>query len=331
MILTAAQERALKAHLKYWRDRELKAQKEYILSDDELADRINRRYAFLYSEINDRINAFYSKYASAEGIDMATAMQKVSQMDVQAYQEQARQYVEAAARMRALEAEGRYAEAEELRKYVFSKEANQQLKLYNATMKINRLEMLKSQIGLDSVAVFNEIQQEFGDALDERTRAEFERQAGILGEGITETDSKVKSIVNASFNNATWSERLWMYQDELRADLSNLLTNGIIQGRNPRELARELQKYLIDQKQGVRANTERLLRTEMARVQTAAQEQAYIESGFEYYMFMALDTACPICAALDGNVYPISDLENNQYAPPIHPNCRCSTAAYVGE
>lgn len=82
MALTPAQQRALDNNLKYWRDREEEAQRHYIAEDDALEAKIGSKYNYLYMELDERINAFYSRYASAEGIDMATAQQKVSQMDV---------------------------------------------------------------------------------------------------------------------------------------------------------------------------------------------------------------------------------------------------------
>lgn len=325
IVLSASQRLALKANLDYWRRREEEARKHYIAEDDALEAKINSKYNYLYMQLDERINAFYSRYATAEGIDMATAQQKVSKADIKAYSERAKQYVEAAARMRKAQDEGNFALAEQLKRYVFSDEANEAMRLYNATMKINRLEMLKSQMGLDMVETFNGIQQDLGEGLDARTLEELERQAGILGETVTTTRHRIDAIVNASFNNATWSQRIWMYQTQMRDALGTLLTDGIIQGRNPVDLARDLRKIVG----GSVKNTERLLRTEMARVQTAAQENAYKEGGFEQYIFLALGTACPICRALDEQVFDIKLLDNNQFAPPVHPNCRCSTAAYV--
>lgn len=325
LVLSASQRLALKANLDYWRQREEEARKHYIAEDDALEAKIASKYNYLYMQLDERINAFYSRYATAEGIDMATAQQKVSKADIKAYSERAKQYVEAAARMRKAMDEGNFALAEQLKRYVFSDEAEEAMRLYNATMKINRLEMLKSQMGLDMVETFNGVQQDLGEGLDARTLEELERQAGILGETVSTTRHRIDAIVNASFNNATWSQRIWMYQTQMRDALGTLLTDGIIQGRNPVDLARDLRKIVG----GSVKNTTRLLRTEMARVQTAAQENAYKEGGFEQYIFLALGTACPICRALDEQVFDIKFLDDNQFAPPVHPNCRCSTAAYA--
>ena len=63
-------------------------------------------------------------------------------------------------------------------------EANEEMRLYNATMKINRLEMLKANIGLELVSGYDELQKYFEQTLTDRTLDEFKRQAGILGETI---------------------------------------------------------------------------------------------------------------------------------------------------
>ena len=110
------------------------------------------------------------------------------------------------------------------------------------------------------------------------------------------------TIVNASFKNATFSDRLWMYHDQMKADLSKLLQSGMIQGKNSRQLAKDLRKYyygpeyLKNGKKGAVYNTERLMRTELARVQIEAQKQSYIRNGFTEYTFIALADCCDICA-----------------------------------
>lgn len=206
----------------------------------------------------------------------------------------------------------------------FSAEANAEMRLYNATMKINRLEMLKANIGLELLDGFDGLQKYFDEILTDRTIAEFERQAGILGKTIHNNAKAAHAIVNASFNNAKFSDRIWMYQGMMKAELSKLLQEGLIQGRNPRQLARHLEKLFGVSKQ----NAERLMRTELARVQTEAQKQSFIKNGFTQYEFIALGSACEICANLDGKHFDVDKMMPGENAPPMHPNCRCSVAAY---
>lgn len=82
-----------------------------------------------------------------------------------------------------IEALGRKA-AKYVKEKNFSQQANDEMRLYNMTMKVNRLEFLKAQIGLEMVAVFDELQKYYDEILTDRAISEFERQAGILGKTI---------------------------------------------------------------------------------------------------------------------------------------------------
>ena len=210
------------------------------------------------------------------------------------------------------------------------------MRLYNLTMKVNRLEMLKANIGLELIKGHAELEAFMSEILQGRTQEELERQAGILGKSIKNNAKLADTIVNASFKNATFSDRLWMYHDQMKADLSKLLQSGMIQGKNSRQLAKDLRKYyygpeyLKNGKKGAVYNTERLMRTELARVQIEAQKQSYIRNGFEEYTYIACGASdcCDICKALDGKHFKIKDMMPGKNAPPMHPNCHCSTSPY---
>ena len=232
----------------YWRLREEENLKSNLKTEAEYIKTINGNYDYMLDQIQKEINGFYTKYAKTEGITLAEAKRRVDKLDIEAYGRKAAKYV---------------------KEKDFSKEANEEMRLYNATMKLNRLEMLKANIGLELVDGFDGLQKYFDKILTERTLSEFERQAGILGKTIQNNAQAAHAIVNASFNNAKYSDRIWMYQNMMKAELSKLLQTGLIQGRNPRELARHLTKLF-----GVRkSDAERLMRTELARVQIEAQKQ----------------------------------------------------------
>lgn len=289
----------------YWRKREEENLIRNLKTEAEYIKAINGYYDYMLDQIQKEINGFYTKYAKAEGITLAESKRKVSNLDIEAYGRKAARYV---------------------KEKNFSKEANDEMRLYNATMKINRLELLKANIGLELVDGFDRIQKYFEEILTERTLSEFEHQAGILGETIHNNALTAHAIVNASFSNASYSDRIWMYQGMMKAELSKLLQTGLIQGRNPRQLATHLQKLFDVRK----SDAERLMRTELARVQTEAQKQSYARNGYDQYVFIALGTACKDCADMDnGKPINIADMMPGTNAPPMHPNCRCSTAAYM--
>ena len=198
------------------------------------------------------------------------------------------------------------------------------MRRYNLTMKVNRLEMLKANIGLEMIKGHDELDKFMGDILKGRTEDELKRQAGILGKTVRNNAKAANAIVNASFHNATFSDRIWQYQSLLKADVSKLLQSGLISGKNPRALARELKKTFDTST----FNAERLMRTELARVQTEAQKQSFERNGFDEYEFIANSSCCDVCQALDGKHFKVEKMMPGENAPPMHPHCRCSTAAY---
>lgn len=284
----------------YWRKREEEALKHYIKQEAEYDKEIKRIYQSQLDAIQKEIDSFYGRYASKEGITLAEAKKRVSKADVEAYGRKAARYV---------------------KDKDFSARANEEMRLYNLTMKVNRLEMLKANIGLELIAGHEELDKFMGGILRGRTEEELKRQAGILGKTVRNNAQKANAILNASFRNATFSDRIWMYQGAMKAELSKLLQSGLIQGKNPRALARELQKHFNVST----ANAERLMRTELARVQTEAQKQSYIANGVESYKFLANSGCCDICQSLDGKYFKVKDMMPGENASPMHPNCRCST------
>lgn len=295
----------------YWAEREAEQLKHYITDEAEYDKQLKQIYNNMLDGVQQQINAFYGKYAATEGITIAEAKKRVSKLDIAEYERKAKKYV---------------------RDKDFSDQANEEMRLYNLTMKVNRLEMLKANIGLELIAGHDELEKFMGGILKGRTEEELQRQAGILGKTVLHNAAKASAIVNSSFHNARFSDRIWMYQDVLRADLNRILQTGLIQGKNPRALTREIREKF----NATRYNAERLMRTELARVQTEAQKQSFIRNGFDMYMFICNEHAtkhgtCDICQGLNGKHFKVEKMMPGENAPPLHPHCRCSTAAWVDD
>lgn len=282
--------------------REHEAQYEKLLKDvfDKMQDNIQKE-----------IDSFYAKYANKEGITMAEAKKRVSQLDIEEYGRKAAQYVAT---------------------HDFSDQANLEMRIYNLTMKVNRLEMIKSRIGMETAVGYDEIQDIMTEALQDTALEEFAAQAGILGKSVGFPERRAHAIINASHQSPTrgageptFSERIWVQQATLRQDLHRELMIGLIQGRNPKQIAPKIQK-----KYGThRYEAERLLVTEMRNVQTMSQRLSYERNGFDQYTYIAEPSCCPVCAQLNGTHHRVEDMQPGLNAPPMHPWCRCSTAAWM--
>lgn len=290
----------------YWKEREEAQRKKNIKDEKEYDKEIKKIYQDMLDRINNEIYSFYAKYASDNGITMREAKKRASKLDIEEYARKAAKYVE---------------------EKNFSKQANEEMKLYNLTMKVNRLELLKANIGLELIKGHNILYQFFYKLLHRRVTNEANRLSGILGDTVIANKKFADSIVNASFHNATFSDRIWMHQDLLKNDINNLLQTGLIQGRNPNLLARDLRKRFNVKL----SDAERLMRTEMARVQIDAQMKFYVANGIDEFEYIACggSDVCDICKKLDGKVFKVSKMMISENAPPMHPNCHCSTGIHI--
>lgn len=282
----------------YWRKREREWKKADLRDEAKYIQEIQDIYSTMLTQINKEIESFFVRYSNKEGMSMAEAKRKASDIDIKEYEKKAKKYV---------------------KEKDFSKEANEQMRLYNLTMKVNRLELLKANIGLELTAGSDELVSFTKEKLEGAALEQIQRNAGILGDTIVDNAKTAKTIANSSFKNATFSERIWSQQDLLKNDLYGILSTALIQGRNPREFIPKVRKSF----DVTRYQAERLLRTELTRVRIQAQAESYEANGIDEYEYVAcgLKDVCPICKVLDKQIFKLKDMEIGENAPPMHPNC----------
>lgn len=289
----------------YWRKREREWKKADLKDEAEYIQEIQDIYSTMLTQINKEIESFFVRYSNKEGMSMAEAKRKASDIDIKEYEKKAKKYV---------------------KEKDFSKEANEQMRLYNLAMKVNRLELLKANIGLELTAGSDELVSFTKEKLEGAALEQIQRNAGILGDTIVDNAKTAKTIANSSFKNATFSERIWSQQDLLKNDLYGILSKALIQGRNPREFIPKVRKSF----DVTRYQAERLLRTELTRVRIQAQAESYEANGIDEYEYVAcgLKDVCPICKVLDKQIFKLKDMEIGENAPPRHSNCHCALAPY---
>lgn len=294
----------------YWQQREHKHLKASVMDEKETTERINKIYSGAMEDIENDINRFYANYAGKEKISLTEAKKRASKLDVEAFASKAKKYV---------------ADRD------FSPAANEELRLYNLTMKVNRLELLKADITLKLTGASDAVSKEVTKSLTKKAISEYTRQAGILGESIFHNAKTVDSLVNGSFLNATFSERIWSNQAELTNLLDTALRRAIMQGKHPKDTIKDIRSLVITDpkkpKETAQHIAERLLVTETARIQTEVQRDSFLQAGFGEYTFIAEPSACKRCSELDGKVFPVSEMMPGANAAPMHAWCKCSCAA----
>lgn len=306
--LNDSERRNRQRQLDYWREREEEQKKHNITDLEEYNRELDKIYATMINDCQNQINDWYLRYASKEGISIAEAKKRVSTADQRYYSERAKEYVA---------------------NKDFSSRANTEMRLYNLTMKVNRMELLKANLSLAMTSGYNEIEKLTGDFLDKKTLEELKRQAVILGKGVDDVDKQAHRIVNASFKNASFSDRIWTDMDSLRQRVNMQVQRSLIRGLNPVEIARGFMPELRDDVGKAKYATERLARTEMSRVLTDAAKVSMKQNGYDEYMIICERSACSICRPFDGQHFPIEEMEVAENAPPFHPQCLCHVASYM--
>lgn len=292
----------------YWKEREEKQEKKNAADDKKQIAKIEKIYQQQEAEIEQQVLAFYAKYADKNGLDIAEVKKRCSLLDIDAYEKKAKEYV---------------------KNKDFSEKANEEMAIYNLTMKTSRLEMLKAEISLTMAKKGTEAEKAAAQAIYDTAMNEYSRQAGFMGKFLENPEKAARETVKASFHSGTFSDKIWKHQQALRNQLDKVISSGLIQGKNPREFISEIKK----RHEVTTYQAERLLRTEFTRARSQATMDSFKATGVEEFVIVngSSDRLCPHCSSLGGEHFLVKDGAVGDNIPPFHPNCRCSIAPYVDE
>ena len=139
----------------------------------------------------------------------------------------------------------------------------------------------------------------------------------------------VNQVLNTKFLGGNYSERIWKNTDKLADTLKEVIGSAIARGESYSKTAREIrERFGVTQYEATR-----LVQTETCYFQNQAEIEALKTMGIEKYKFIAtLDSrTSDICREHDKKVYNIEDAKAGKNLPPLHPNCRSTVSAYLGE
>ncbi len=139
----------------------------------------------------------------------------------------------------------------------------------------------------------------------------------------------VNQVLNTKFLSGNYSERIWKNTDKLANTLKEVIGSAIARGESYSKTARGIRKrFNVTQYEATR-----LVQTETCYFQNQAEIEALKEMGIKKYKFIAtLDLrTSDICREHDKKVYNVEDAKAGENLPPLHPNCRSTISAYLGE
>ena len=290
------------------RRQELEHIEQSLKDDRKMKRELAKVYRNSAEDIQRQIDSEIMRFADKENVSMAKAKKIISKTDVEWYQDRAKRYSE---------------------QNNFSPKANKEMRRFNVTMRTSRLELLQARINLDTVMLAWEEEQLTAKYITEEVIKEHIRQAGILGMTVpsrSQLETLARSVLLSDVSGATFSDRIWANQNELRNNINQTIERALIRGEHPRKSAASIKRLVRDDYGKANRAADRILITETARAQTIAGVEAFKAAEVDKMMWIAEPDACPICSGMDGKVFSI---DTSGLTIPAHPFCRCSYAGYV--
>lgn len=140
-------------------------------------------------------------------------------------------------------------------------------------------------------------------------------------------DNMVKAVLQEAWSGKNFSQRIWKNTDTLGEELCEIIGGALMSGQDINKTTLQVR----DRFNVATRYAERLVRTESNHFHNEADIQAYKDMGVEKYVFIAtLDNrTSATCQKLDQKIFKVADKKTGVNCPPMHPNCRSTTRAYI--
>ena len=290
---------------KYWDDRAIRRLTDAEKQSDAYIKRIQKMYDRANRNVQRDIEAIYARYSKSTGLDVQSLKELLT----------------------ASETDKLWAEMKRkgLDKYVKG----------NYKARISRLEKIQAQIYAKAKEIYPEEQLQHtmcyeGVINNSYYKTIYDTQ---MGTGFDFAFSKIddnmmSALLNEPWSGANYSTRIWGNTDILADSLAEIIGGALVSGQSIAKTSRQIRERFNVGKY----YAERLMRTETNHFNNEADAMAYEEMDVDKYVFLAtLDTRTSTkCQEKDGEVIPLKERQVGKNFPPLHPNCRSKTRAYMG-
>ena len=290
----------------YWDRRALRRLTEAEKQGETYSKRIQKIYSQAHKNIQRDIENIYANYSKATGMDVQSLKEILTKTETQKLWDE-------------LKRQG-------LDQYVKG----------NYKARITRLERLQAQLYAKVKEIYTLEEKQhtacFSDVLnDSYYKAIYDTQMGAGYDFAFSNldDNLVNSVLSERWSGKNYSQRIWGNTDILAQSVSEIVGGALLSGQSIAKTSRQIRerfdvgKYYAD----------RLVRTETNHFHNQADAMAYEEMDVDKYVFLAvLDSrTSEICQKYDNKVIDLKDKKEGVNFPPLHPQCRSTTRAYMGE
>lgn len=304
----------------YWKERFRQLEEAQNNTSASKAQEIQEQLEKAQAAINGKINAWYQRFATNNGISMAEARRMLSAQELKEFQWNVNDYI-------------KYGK-ENAVNHAWEK----QLENASARIHISRLEALKLEVQ-------QELEKAYGnylDSIDQHIKdvytsgfyhTAYAIQKGVgIGSNLQKLDSNVVGKIISkpwAVDGKNFSDRIWENKTKLINQVHDSLSRMCIIGESPDRAIREIAKSMNVS----RSQAGRLVMTESAAFASKAREDCMKNLGVEEFEVVeTLDhITCEYCQSMDGKHFPMKDFRIGVTAPPFHPNCRGCTCPYFND
>ena len=290
----------------YWDNRAIQRLTEAEKQSKAYINRVKRIYEQAYKNIDKEIASIYRNYTKETGFDTQKLKELLTRSETQKTWEQMKR--------------------QGLDKYI----------LDNYKSRISRLEQLQAQIYAKAKMIYpkEELQNTmcYKGVINQsyyKTMYDTQMGTGYDFNFATLDNNMVKALLSDPWSGKNYSKRIWDNTDILADSLSQILGGAMLSGQSIQKTSKQIR----DRFDVSKYYAERLIRTETNHFNNEADAMAYEEMGLDKYVFVAtLDNrTSAICQDMDGKIFDFNDREEGVNFPPLHPNCRSKTRAYLGK
>lgn len=292
----------------YWRLRDI--------TDRSNEDSVLRRIAQLledgYDDTEEKIYAFYGKFAADNGMTYQEATRALTPIELKdcANRIQRLKYV----------VDGLGNTPFELARKA---QIEREIRILQGRGRITRLQALSDSINEKWIDTTLEIDRELGELLSETFTREY--RESLLEAGVRKTVIPIKQVEAAilipTFGRH-FSDNVWRNKDNLLAFINSELKRGLVTGQDVRKTAQLLQQ----QEAVTYRQAERLVRTENCVARTEGTLEGYRRSDSVRSVEILVagdERMCPSCGSRAGAVIQLDKVVVGDNVPPFHPNCKC--------
>lgn len=301
---------------RYWRERALEREQHW---NDVATKKLEREIKFYYQQslekIRRDIESLYARYANQNGLSMAEARRLIRGDEFTVWRMTLEEYVKAAKN---------------------DSDILKELNTLAMRSRISRFEALHARTMIE-IAELCERLEKFEDALQYRAYVQnyygnlydIHKEYGLSTPPVAVDKNQAEKVLRTAWSGANYSQRIWKNGRKLERAIKSTMLEAIHRGTSIQKLSKDLSQRM----EVSYNNAERLIRTELNYIQTKAAADSIGAAEMLFYQFIAVmdNRTTPMCQSLDGEIFPLAELNQGENAPPMHVRCRSTICASIDD